>query len=239
VGVIHHQPCTILLAQCDNLAQWCQISVLRINANLFLWLIVLIGATLLMIFITNRFILTVNFYERNGQPMSGIPDMESLVYERVKKVIYVYAMIYLVIKVFAITVVLATGLYFFDIQVSFRDLLRVAVWCEFVFLIPAALKIGWFWQDRNNVDLLSWQNFYPLSAASLISDTKPAFLLPMQTLNIFEVSYWLLLAAGIEKIAGIKFDKALKIICCSYMPALFIWVVFVIYFTVIYFPQSY
>lgn len=139
--------------------------------------------------------------------MSGIPDMESLVYERVKKVVYLYAMVYLVIKVFAITIILATGLYFFDIQVSFRELLRVVVWCEFVFLIPAALKIGWFWQDRNIVDLLSWQNFYPLSAASLIPDIKPAFLLPMQTLNIFEISYWFLLAAGIEKLLQLSSTK--------------------------------
>jgi hypothetical protein len=191
------------------------------------------------VFITNKYILTINFYERNGQPVSGIPDMESLVYQNIKKVIYLYTVIYIVVKVLVISIILATGLYFFEIQVRFRDLLRVVILCEFVFLLPAAVKICWFWQYRNVVDLITWQNFYFLSAALLFPDIKPAFLLPLQTLNVFELAYWFLLAAGIKKIASVGFDRALRIVCLSYVPALFIWVIFIVYFTVVYFPQSY
>lgn len=204
-----------------------------------LLLAALVAATLICVFITNRYILTINFYERNGQPVSGIPDMESLVYQNIKKVIYLYTVIYIVVKVLVISVVLATGLFFFEIKVRFRDLVHVVILCEFVFLLAAAAKICWFWQDRNIVDLVSWQNFYFLSAASLIPDIKPAFLLPLQTLNVFEVAYWFLLATGIQKVASVGFDKALKIVCVSYIPALFTWVIFIVYFTVVYFPQSY
>lgn len=207
--------------------------------SLILLMIALVGATLALLFITNRYILTVNFYERNGQPVSGIPDMESLVYDRIKSVIYLYAVIYLLIKVAVISIILATGLYFFDTEVSFSKLLRVVIICEFIFLIPAAAKICWFWQERQIVDLITWQNFYFLSAAMLKPDVKPAFLLPLQTLNLFEVAYWYLLATGIAGITLLRFDKALKVVCLSYIPALFIWVIFVVYCTVVYFPQSY
>lgn len=199
----------------------------------------LIGATLALIFITNKYILTINFYERNGQPVSGIPDMESLVYDKIKSVIYGYAILYLVIKVMVVSVILATGLFFFDIEVSFSKLLRMVILCEFIFLVPAAAKVCWFWQERQIVDLMTWQNFYFLSAAMLTPDVKPAFLLPLQTINVFEISYWFLLAGGIENMVQVKFDKALRIVCVSYIPALFIWIVFIVYFTVVYFPQSY
>jgi len=199
----------------------------------------LVGATLALIFIANKYILTINFYERNGQSVAGIPDMESLVYDKIKSVIYGYAIFYLFIKVMVISVILATGLYFFEIEVPFRKLLRLVILCEFLFLLPAAAKICWFWQERRIVDLVTWQNFYFLSAAMLTPDIKPAFLLPLQTINVFEVSYWFLLAAGIAKIAGLKFGKALKVVCLSYIPALFIWIILIVYFTVVYFPQSY
>jgi hypothetical protein len=207
--------------------------------SLILLMIALVGATLALLFITNRYILTVNFYERNGQPVSGIPDMESLVYDRIKSVIYLYAVIYLLVKVAVISIILATGLYFFDTEVSFSKLLRIVILCEFIFLIPAAAKIFWFWQTRQIVDLITWQNFYFLSAAMLTPDVKPAFLLPLQTLNVFEVAYWYLLATGIANITSLRFDKALRVVCLSYIPALFIWVIFVVYCTVVYFPQSY
>jgi hypothetical protein len=207
--------------------------------SLILLMAALVGATLALLFITNRYILTVNFYERNGQPVSGIPDMESLVYDRIKSVIYLYAVIYLLVKVGVISIILATGLYFFNTEISFRKILRVVILCEFIFLIPAAAKICWFWQTRQIVDLITWQNFYFLSAAMLTPDVKPAFLLPLQTLNVFEVAYWYLLATGIAGITSLRFDKALRVVCLSYIPALFIWVIFVVYCTVVYFPQSY
>lgn len=207
--------------------------------NLILVFSALVAITLTLICITNRYILTVNFYERNGQPISGIPDMQSLVYDRVKGVIYLYSVIYLGVKIIVISLLLATGLYFFDVQVSYLKLLRVVILCEFVFLIPAAAKICIFWHDRDMVDLITWQNYYFLSAASLFPDIKPAFLLPLQTLNIFELAYWLLLAGGIERIASVKFEKGLKVVLSSYLPALFVWVIFVIYFTIVYFPESY
>ena len=211
----------------------------NLNLTLIFLLVALIAATLFLIYITNEYILTVNFYERNGQPVSGIPDMESLVYQNIKKVIYLYTVIYITGKVLAVSCLLATGLYFFDFRVSFRELLRFVIACEFIFLVPAAGKVWWFWQDRNTVDLITWQNFYFLSGTSFVPEVKPAFLMPLQTLNVFEVAYWFLLATGIEKITSVPFGRALQIVCLSYIPALFIWVIFVVYFTVVNFPQSY
>ena len=202
-------------------------------------LFLLITGTLALVAITDRYILTINFYERTGQPMSGIPDTESLVYHRVSNVIYVYSVGYITIKVLVISMLIATGLFFFGIKARFRDIIRMVTLSELVFLVPAAVKICWYWQARNTVDLVTWQNFYFLSAASLFTHIKPAFLLPLQTLNVFEAAYWFLLARGLTKIAAVNFDQALKVVLVSYLPALFVWVIFMVYITVVYFPQSY
>lgn len=207
--------------------------------SLILLMVALISATQILLFITNKYILTVNFYERNGQPVSGIPDMETMVYEKIKSAIYLFSFIYVVAKIIVVSIILATGLYFFDIDVSFAAIFRMVILCEFIFLVPAAAKICWFWPDRQIVDLITWQNYYFLSASSFFQEIKPAFLLPLQTLNVFEVGYWFLLAGGIEKIASVRFNKALKVVLLSYLPALFIWEIFLVYFTIVYYPNSY
>ena len=209
------------------------------NLNTILLIILLVFISLVLIGIANKCILTVDFYERNGQPVSGIPSLESVVYQNIQKVIYLYSAIYLVVKIFFIAIIIFTGLYFFEVKTSFSNILRVVVQAEFIFLIPAIIKIWWFYYYNDQATLETWQKFYFLSAASLSEYVKPAFLYPLQTLNAFELSYWFLLAAGIRSVTDIDFDRSLRAVLYSYIPALLIWMIMVVFFTVLYFPQSY
>ncbi|MGZ3821421.1 MAG: hypothetical protein ACXVB6_12565, partial [Mucilaginibacter sp.] len=184
--------------------------------------------TLLVIYLgligfTNKFILTVDFYERNGQPVSGIPEMELIVYQNIKHCIYFYSAFYLIGKLFLITLILYAGLYYSDMNVSFRDILRIVTQAEFIFLIPAIVKIWWFYYYGYNDSLEQWQSFYFLSAASLMDYIKPVFLYPLQCFNAFELSYWFILASGIKSLTGIGFDRSLKVVLISYVPALLTW----------------
>lgn len=209
------------------------------NLNTFLLIILLVFISLGLIFIADKFILTVNFYDRNDQPVSGIPALEAVVYQNVQKVIYLYSSIYLVAKVLLIATILFTGLYFFDVKTSFANMLRIVVQAEFIFLIPAFVKIWWFYYYNDQPTLEGWQKFYFLSAASLTDYVRPAFVYPLQTFNPFELAYWFLLAAGINSVAGIGFDRSLRVVLCSYVPSLLIWIMMVMFFTMLYFPQSY
>jgi len=199
----------------------------------------LIIISLVLIGITNKYILTVNFYERNGEPVSGIPDMASTIYQRLQQTIYLYSAIYLVVKLLVIAFILYTSLYYFEIKASYRDILRVVTLAEFIFLIPAIVKVWWFYYYNFNATLWQWQKFYFLSVASFTEYIKPVFLYPLQTLNAFELAYWFFLAAGIRSVTKADFDRALRVVVSSYVPLLALWMVIVAFIAMIYYPQAY
>ena len=98
----------------------------------------LISLSLLLIALSNRYVLTQDFYDRNGEPLAGIPEIEAMAYRGIQRTIYFYAAIYLIIKLLLVTTVLYTGLFYFDMKASFRRILRVVACAEFIFLVPAA-----------------------------------------------------------------------------------------------------
>jgi hypothetical protein len=78
------------------------------------------------------------------------------------------------------------------------------------------------------------QLFYPLSFLSAfpIHTISKLWIYPLQVINVFEVFYWFILAYGINKIIVADFNRSLKIVISSYLPALVIWMVFVLFITV-------
>lgn len=199
----------------------------------------LISISLLLISLSNKYVLTQDFYDRNGQPLSGIPELEEVAYQNIQHTIYLYSTIYMIIKLLVITTVLYTGLNYFDIKARFGKVLRVVAFAEFIFLVPAVVKVWWFYHYVPDASLEQWEDFYFLSAASLNDYIKPVNLYPLQTFNVFEIAYWFLLAAGISHLTKVEFDRALRVVVSSYVPALFLWIVFVVFMTMMYYPQAY
>lgn len=78
------------------------------------------------------------------------------------------------------------------------------------------------------------QHFSSLSFAQLIGPTNiPKYLLYLcQTINIFEIAYWLVLAAGLVAFLEKPFGKMFKLVMSSYGLGLLLWIVFVSYLTV-------
>lgn len=207
--------------------------------NTILLIAILVSISLLLIALADKYILTQAFYDRNGQPLSGIPELESMTYRNIQRTVYFYSAIYLIVKLLVITLVIYTGLYFFEIRASFGDLLRIVTLAEFIFLVPAIVKVWWFYYYVPDTTLEQWEDFYFLSMTSLIDSVKPVNLYPLQTLNVFEIGYWFILAAGIKSLTLNDFDRSLKVVISTYVPALLLWIVLVAFFTIIYFPQAY
>jgi hypothetical protein len=196
----------------------------------------LIGLSFLLIYITGKYILSVGFYNNSGDIFSGLPDQNTAVFDALQRWIYITEVLYTVVKVNVITLILYTALFLSDQKVSYNRVLNIVIYCEYVFLIPAAIKIPWFLDKYPNGTVSDWHKTYIFSALSLFEDVPADWYYPLQTLNIFEVLYWFLLAYGISKITALDFDNSLRTVLVSYLPALMIWIATVCFCTLTLFP---
>ncbi len=135
------------------------------------------------------------------------------------------------VKITVIAWVLAIGGFFKELPLSHGRYFRIVLLAEFVFLIPAILKIVWFYFFETDFTLEQIQQFVPFSLQSVIdtSDFPNWALYPLQIINLFEVAYWVLLAFLIDRAA--KTYKGMKVVLTGYGPALFIWIVFIMFLT--------
>jgi hypothetical protein len=150
---------------------------------------------------------------------------------------YVFIPLIVLIKTSLIASVLFIGTFFFSkITVKFRQLWSIVICAEFVFLLIPIIKIVWFYFFQTNYKLEDIQYFYPLSALNILGykDLESWYIYPFQTLNLFELAYWLILAYQIGKATETNMDRGLKIVACSYGSALLMWVVTIMFFTLNY-----
>ena len=145
---------------------------------------------------------------------------------------YVLLPVILLLKIAVISSVLYMGTFFFEKKIAYKRLFTIVTKAEFIFVLVALVKLLWFvFQD--DYTLQDVQSFYPLSALSVVGyeELQPWFVYPFQTLNLFELAYWIILAWLIGREIQSTTDKALKIVASSYGSALLIWVVAVMFFT--------
>lgn len=198
----------------------------------------LLGLSFLLISATNHYILTVGFFDNSGEYLSGIPSAENEVYESLQKYIYLSEAVFTFFKIGLIALVIYAALYLADHQVRYYKALEVVIFSEFVFLIPAAIKIIWFKAAYPHGTLADWHKIYILSALSFFDGVSANWFYPLQTLNMFEIAYWFLLALGIKRITRLDFDQSLRVVLLSYVPGLFVWVATVTFLTVMTFPGN-
>lgn len=155
-------------------------------------------------------------------------------------VTYIFIPIFILIKTILIANILYIGIFFYSKEkVTFIQLWNVTIKGEFIFLIVGVLKIIWFYFFQTNYNLEDLQYFYPLSALNIIGykGLETYFIYPFQVLNLFELFYILLLGFYVGKLTyttkekGKSMDFGLKIVASSYVPALFLWVALVMFFT--------
>ncbi|MFD0764519.1 hypothetical protein ACFQZI_06620 [Mucilaginibacter lutimaris] len=201
-------------------------------------LALLFTITFLLIYLTNTYVLTTGFYEANGDPLAATPAQGAIIYEALQKWVYLSSAAYLLIKIGVIALILHTALFLQDLEVPFRRIVKIVVLAEFTFLIPAFIKLVSFNYTFQHGNLLDWHKYYILSALSIAGEVPADWYYTLQTLNLFEVTYWFILAYGISKITQKPFDESLRTVVCSYVPGLFLWVVAVTFFTLMMFPTA-
>ena len=146
-----------------------------------------------------------------------------------------YALIPMVvlIRIGFTSICLYTGYFLVNIKVRFRDLFKVALLADFIFILAGLTKlvILIFFKEVNTLEDLQFQ---PLSLLELF-DRKTVdviFIYPSSMISVFELLYWLVLTWLLTGINELQFGSSLKTVASSYGSGLLLWVLFVMFLTV-------
>ncbi len=163
-------------------------------------------------------------------------QLENMFAQNAKWIIvgYLFIPLFYLLKTHFIAGILGLGSIMFNKEVSHRKLWNIVLKAEMIFIVVVIAKTLWFLFVQTSYTFEELQGFYPLSLVNLISTETidPWFLYPLQVVNVFEILYWVILAVLInQSIKEPKIATGFKIVATSYGPALLIWVVGVMFFT--------
>jgi hypothetical protein len=144
---------------------------------------------------------------------------------------YVLLPVVLYLKSTVLAWILAIGGFFYGLEISHKNYWKIVLQAEFIFLVSVLVKILWFVIIQPEFSLEEVQQFVPFSLQSILDTTTiPSWALyPLQLLNVFEGLYWVLLVVLLNQASGSK--KGALIVVSSYGPALFIWIIFIMFLT--------
>lgn len=168
---------------------------------------------------------------------------EQLATERIEKMMefskkwqwlgYVFIPIVVLIRVSFTAICIYTGQFLANLKVRFRDLFKVALIADFVFLLAGLIKlvILIFFKEVSIFDDLQFQ---PLSLMQLFDkgSVDALFIYPFSLISVFELLYWLVLAWLLMGVVEKPFNSSLKTVASSYGTGLLLWVLFIMFLTV-------
>lgn len=139
-----------------------------------------------------------------------------------------------IIQFSLISLCLYVGVYLLDYPISLSRIFKVVLISEFVFLIPALIKLIWFGLILTNYSLTDLQFYSPLSILQIYDPTyvQSWLIYPLSTLNVFELAYWIVLSVLLGKELSQNFDRMFGLVSSTYGIGLFLWVVMVTFITV-------
>ena len=138
------------------------------------------------------------------------------------------------IKFTLITSCLSLGYYFISNQWKFNSFFYIVIQAELIQLLPLLVRLIWFLFFQTNYSFNDVQAFYPLSVFNLIEDktATPYLSYLFQTLNLFELLYWIALAYGISQIVKMPVNETFGLVAASYGSGLLIWIMCIMFLTV-------
>ena len=171
---------------------------------------------------------------------------EQLTYDRAMEVFskmkslawvsYIITPILMLLKFFAISVLLYIGIFFSDLhkEITLGKIFKVVIISELVFIAASITKLLWFIFFAGNYTLDDMSFFYPLSLINLFNRTEVAtyWIYPLQTVNIFQFFYVLILAHGLSRVSSLKKEVADRVVLGTYIPAIAVWIALIMFLTI-------
>lgn len=203
------------------------------NSKLLLVLLVL-SSTLITILL-ETFILTEDlYYDFYSAQLSYERIREFLDFqEKWHWVAYALIPVFYTLKFFLLSMWILCGAILLKWKLNFRQIFKVVLIAEFVWLIPSVLLLCWFGFINTDYSLADIQNFQPLSLLSVFdaSNVEPWLIFPLKSLNLFEVGYVLVLALALKKLTQEDYRSSLRFTIPVYTTGLITWVVFITFLT--------
>lgn len=139
---------------------------------------------------------------------------------------YIIIPVNIITKVTITALLLYFGCILIDLKIKYKQILSLCIKAEFIFLLPVLYEIIYFKFILTNQSYSDIQNFSSLSILNLIGykNVESWFFYPLQTFNLFEFIYWLILAYSIGKITETTSKRGLVIVASSYGSALLLWI---------------
>ncbi len=178
-------------------------------------------------------ILTDEVYYNSLADRLTADKIESIIHtqQRIRILSYLMVPAGLLLRISLACFCIYTGLQFTSYALPFRTVFKIALSAETAFAGYTLLRLFLlsFFYEINTFNEL--QSFAPLSAFSLLNATTvPTYLqYPLQTLNLFELLYFLLLAAGLRFFLKQPLSKMIWIVLASYGLGLLCWIVCVVF----------
>jgi hypothetical protein len=146
---------------------------------------------------------------------------------------YVFVPIAILIRVSFTSVCLYIGYFLANVKSRFKDLFKASLLADFVFVLTGLTKLFVliFIKEVSTLDDLQFQ---PLSLLELLNKKSidVVFIYPLSLINVFEFSYWIILAWLLSRIIEKPYANSLKTVVSCYGSGLFLWVVFVMFLTI-------
>ena len=146
---------------------------------------------------------------------------------------------YLIVPVVVLTRVSYTttcifvGCFLSDIKVKFRELFKVVIFADFVFIVSGLSKLIMliYFEDVNTLGDLQVQ---PLALSNLfdLSKSDPILNYPLSVLSVFEMLYVFVLVWIVSGLIGRTFLSSFRTIATSYGTGMLLWVLFVMFMNV-------
>lgn len=189
-----------------------------------------------LIFAWNSLIITNELYFTSFEEQFTYSKIQDLISESkaYQWAAYCFAPLIYALKFFTISLILLIGFYFSDVKVKLSQLFKIVQLSELPFLFLAFFKFYWFYFIKTQYNLNDLQYFSPLSLLQIFDhiQLEKWQMYPLQLLNAFEFTYWFLLIYWSQKMTKVSFKDGMKIVLGSYLPALLLWVVFMVFLTI-------
>lgn len=112
-------------------------------------------------------------------------------------------------------------------SITYRKCLTVTVFAHCVFLLQFVFEFIFFKSDTSYLQTHAIENFSLFSISHYLKNFKIRYPWELdylfQTINLFEIIYWLLLGLFLSIALSKTFKTGFKLIALSYIPILFIW----------------
>ena len=177
------------------------------------------------------------FYNTYSEQLTYDRAME--VFNKMKSfawVSYIITPILMLLKFSTISVLIYIGVFFNDFhkELTLGKIFKVVIISELVFITASITKLLWFIFFAGNYTLDDMGFFYPLSLINVFhrSEVASYWIYPLQTVNIFQVLYILIMVLGLSRVGSLKKEVADRIVLGTYVPAIAIWIALIMFLTI-------